>query len=75
VEFAEKESLNVLREIPGIKTVLEYEKSVEIFPEEGTNIQTLLEELVHKAEILRFERALPSLNEIFIKIVEDAANE
>jgi len=75
VEFAEKESLNVLREISGIEKAIEYEKSVEIFPEEGTNIKALLEELVQKAEILRFERALPSLNEIFIKTVEDAANE
>jgi ABC-2 type transport system ATP-binding protein len=75
VEFAEKESLNVLREISGIEKAIEYEKSVEIFPEEGANIQALLEELVQKAEILRFERALPSLNEIFIKIVEDTANE
>jgi ABC-2 type transport system ATP-binding protein len=75
VELAEKSSLDVIREIPGIKKITENEKSIEIFPEQGTNIQILLEELVRKAEILRFERAIPSLNEIFIKIVEDAANE
>jgi ABC-2 type transport system ATP-binding protein len=75
VELAEKSSLDVIREIPGIKKIIEHEKSIEIFPEEGTNIQVLLEELVQKVEILRFERAIPSLNEIFIKIVENAANE
>jgi len=75
VEFAEKEGLNVIREISGIKKVTEHEKSAEIFPEEGTNIQILLEELVQRAEILRFERALPSLNEIFIETVESAVNE
>jgi ABC-2 type transport system ATP-binding protein len=75
VELAEKSNLNLIREIPGIKKITEHEKSIEIFPEEGTNIQLLLEELVRKAEILRFERAIPSLNEIFIKIVENAENE
>jgi len=75
VELAEKSSLDVIREIPGIKKITEHEKSIEIFPEEGINIQVLLEELVQKVEILSFERAIPSLNEIFIKIVENAANE
>ena len=75
MELAEKSSLDVIREIPRIKKITEHEKSIEIFPEEGINIQVLLEELVQKAEILRFERAIPSLNEIFIEIVENAANE
>lgn len=75
VEFAEKEDLNVIREISGIKKVIESGKLVEIFPEEGINIQTLLEELVRRANLLRFEQALPSLNEIFIEILESAANE
>ncbi len=74
-ELAEKSNLDLIREIPGIKKVIEHEKSIEIFPEEGTNIQILLEELVRKVEILRFERAIPSLNEIFIEIVENAVNE
>jgi ABC-2 type transport system ATP-binding protein len=75
VELAEKSSLDVIREIPEIQKITEHEKSIEIFPEEGINIQVLLEELVKKVEILRFERAIPSLNEIFIQIVENAANE
>ena len=75
VELAEKSNLDVIRQIPGIKKVTEHEKSIEIFPEEGINIQIFLEELVRKAEILRFERAIPSLNEIFIEIVEKAACE
>ena len=75
MELAEKSNLGLIREIPGIEKVTEHEKSIEIFPEEGTNIQIFLEELVRKAEILRFERAIPSLNEIFIEIVEKAANE
>ena len=73
VEFAKKEDLNVIREISGIKKVMEHEKSAEIFPEKGTNMQVLLEELVHRAEILRFERAFPSLSEIFIETVENCS--
>lgn len=75
VEFAEKEDLYRIQEISGIKKVVETGKLVEIFPEEGMNIQTLLEELVQKANLLRFEQALPSLNEIFIETLESAANE
>lgn len=75
VELAEKEDLNTIREISGIKKVVESGKFVEIFPEEGMNIQTLLEELVQRANLLRFEQALPSLNEIFIETLESAANE
>ena len=75
VEFAEKGNLNAIREISGIKKVIEHGKSVEIFPEEGISAQILLEGLVRKANILRFEQALPSLNEIFIETLESAANE
>lgn len=75
VEFAEREDLYRIREISGIKKVVESGKLVEIFPEEGMNIHTLLEELVQRANLLRFEQALPSLNEIFIETLESAANE
>jgi len=73
VEFAEKEGLNVIREISGIKKVTIYERSAEIFPEESTNTQALLGELIERAEILRFERTLPSLSEIFIETVESTS--
>lgn len=75
VEFVEKEGLNAIREISGVRKITEHERSVEIFPEEGVNTQALLEELIHRAEILRFEQALPSLNDIFIETVESEANE
>jgi ABC-2 type transport system ATP-binding protein len=75
VEFAEKEDLNVIREISGIKKVIEHGKAVEIFPGDGVNTQILLEELVHTANLLSFEKAFPSLNEIFIQTLESASNE
>jgi ABC-2 type transport system ATP-binding protein len=75
VEFAEKGDLNAIREISGIKKVIEHGKSVEIFPEEGVSAQILLEELVRKANLIRFEKTLPSLNEIFIETLESASNE
>jgi len=75
VEFAEKGDLNAVREIPGIKKVIEHGKSVEIFPEEEISVQILLEELVQKANLIRFEKKLPSLNEIFIQTLESASNE
>ncbi|AKB42500.1 ABC transporter ATP-binding protein [Methanosarcina vacuolata] len=75
VEFAEKGDLNAIREISGIKKVIEHGKSVEIFPEEEISVQILLEELVQKANLIRFEKKLPSLNEIFIQTLESASNE
>ncbi|AKB52927.1 ABC transporter, ATP-binding protein [Methanosarcina barkeri str. Wiesmoor] len=75
VEFAEKGDLNAIREISGIKKVIEHGKSVEIFPEEKISVQILLEELVRKANLIRFEKTLPSLNEIFIQTLESASND
>ncbi|AKB56303.1 ABC transporter ATP-binding protein [Methanosarcina sp. A14] len=75
VEFAEKGDLNTIREISGIKKVIEHGKSVEIFPEDEISVQILLEELVQKANLIRFEKKLPSLNEIFIQTLESASNE
>ncbi|AKB23750.1 ABC transporter, ATP-binding protein [Methanosarcina sp. MTP4] len=73
------DSLSVLRGIPGVRRIVEHEeehkKFVEIFPEEGAGTQAILEELVRRVEVLRFEQALPSLNEIFIDTVEANANE
>ncbi len=73
------DALSVLRGIPGVRRIVEHEeehkKFVEIFPEEGAGTQAILEELVRRVEVLRFEQALPSLNEIFIETVEANANE
>ena len=74
VEFAEKGDLNAIREISGIKKIVEHGKSVEIFPEEEISIQILLQELVRRTNLLRFEQTLPSLNEIFIETLESATN-
>lgn len=67
----DKSCLDSIRKIPGIIKITEHEKLIEIFPEEGTDLQVLLERIVRKAEIKRFEQAIPSLNEIFISIVEN----
>ncbi|AYK15150.1 MAG: ABC transporter ATP-binding protein [Methanosarcina flavescens] len=75
VELAEKEDLNAIREISGIKKITESGKLIEIFPEMGINAQILLEELVRRTNILRFEQSLPSLNDIFIETLESALNE
>lgn len=75
VEFADKGSIGIVREISGIKRISEHEGSVEIFPEEGISAQAVLQELVTRAEILRFEQAFPSLNDIFIETVESVSDE
>lgn len=75
VEFSDKGSLSAIKEIPGIKRITEREGSVEIFPEDGVSAQAVLQELVRRTEVLRFEQTLPSLNDIFIETVESASGE
>jgi len=75
VEFADKGSIGIVREIPGIKRISEHGGSVEIFPDEGISAQAVLQELVKRAEILRFEQAFPSLNDIFIETMESVSGE
>ena len=75
VEFADKKSIGVVRNIPGLKIISEHEGSVEIFPDEGISAQAVLQELVKRAEILRFEQGFPSLNDIFIETVESVSGE
>ena len=73
------DTLSVLRGIPGVGRIVEHEeehkKFVELFPEEGVSTQAILEELVRRVEVLRFEQSLPSLNEIFIETVEANSGE
>ena len=75
----EADALSLLRGISGVRIIVEHEeehkKFVEIFPEEGVSTQAILEELVSRVEVLRFEQSLPSLNEIFIETVEANASE
>lgn len=75
VEFAEKRNLSIIQEIPGIRKITEHDGSVEIFTEDGIRAQAVLQELVRRVDILRFEQGLPSLNEIFIETVESGSGE
>jgi ABC-2 type transport system ATP-binding protein len=75
VELADKGSLSIIQGIRGIKRITEREGTVEIFPEDGISSQAVLQELMQKTEVLRFEKMLPSLNDIFIETVESASGE
>ncbi|MGP8320062.1 MAG: ABC transporter ATP-binding protein [Methanosarcinaceae archaeon] len=63
--------LNSIRKITG------HETFVELFLKDGENMQSLLEELINIEEvtILRFEQSIPSLNDVFIGIVEGGSSE
>jgi ABC-2 type transport system ATP-binding protein len=75
VELADKGSLSIIQGIRGIKRITEREGTVEIFPEDGISSHEVLQELMQKTEVLRFEKMLPSLNDIFIETVESASGE
>ncbi len=72
-----KESLVVeyegdLGRIEGVKKINDYGKYAELSLEENTDPQEILKRLIEIVGVRRFEMKAPSLNEIFIEVVENA---
>jgi ABC-2 type transport system ATP-binding protein len=72
-----KESLVVeyegdLERIDGVKKINDYGKYAELSLEEDTDPQEVLKRLIEIVGVRRFEMKAPSLNEIFIEVVENA---
>lgn len=60
-----------LGELSGVLKIEDYGKYAEILPEENTSPGDILRQLIDKdLEIKRFETAQPSLDEIFVSVVE-----
>jgi ABC-2 type transport system ATP-binding protein len=58
-----------------IRKIIEHDTFVELILQDADDIQPLLEELIKRVEIIRFEQTTPSLNDIFIEIVEGGITE
>ncbi len=67
--------MEALDGLDSVQRIAEYETFVELFLKDGKDTQSLLGELVRRVEVLRFEQSIPSLNEIFIGIVESGTDE
>ena len=72
-----KESLVVeyegdLERVEGVKKIDDYGKYAELSLEEDTDQQEVLKRLIEIVGVRRFETKAPSLNEIFIEVVENA---
>lgn len=61
-----------LKRVEGVKKVNDYGKYAELSLEEDTDPQEILKKLVEVVAVRRFELKAPSLNEIFIEVVENA---
>ncbi|MGB3459761.1 MAG: ATP-binding cassette domain-containing protein [Halobacteriota archaeon] len=61
-----------LKPVEGVKKVNDYGKYAELSLEEDTDPQEILKRLVEIVGVRRFELKAPSLNEIFIEVVENA---
>jgi ABC-2 type transport system ATP-binding protein len=77
IKSAYKETLVVeyegeLKRVEGVKKIDDYGKYAELCLEENSDPQDILKRLVGIVEIRRFEMKAPSLNEIFIEVVENA---
>lgn len=59
--------------LPGVESANTYQRWVEIRMEEGTEPDFILQQLVGKIAIRRFEVVAPSLHNIFVSLVGDTA--
>jgi ABC-2 type transport system ATP-binding protein len=66
---------SVLRDLPGVRRVNDSGKQAELFMEPGADPQAILEALVGKISIRRFDLRDPSLHEIFIRTVGGKSDE
>ncbi len=61
-----------LKRVEGVKKINDYGKYAELSLEEDSDPQEILKKLVEVVGVRRFELKAPSLNEIFIEVVENA---
>jgi ABC-2 type transport system ATP-binding protein len=65
----------VLRQLPGVARINDAGKQAEIFLKDGTDPQAILQQLVGKLTIRRFDLREPSLHEIFVRAVGGKSDE
>lgn len=65
----------VLRTLPGVQRMNDAGKRAELFLDDGVDPQTVLERLVGKLRIRRFDVREPSLHEVFIRAVGGKSDE
>jgi ABC-2 type transport system ATP-binding protein len=65
----------VLRQLPGVTRINDSGKQAEIFLAEGVDPQSVLQALVGKLRIRRFDLREPSLHEIFVRAVGGESDE
>ena len=64
---------SIFRRLAGVQRVNDAGKRAELFLEDGTDPQQILQELVGKIRIRRFDMREPSLHEVFIRAVKGNA--
>ena len=65
----------IFRGLPGVSRVNDAGKTAELFLEDGTDPQEILERLVGRVRVRRFDMREPSLHEIFIRAVGGKSDE
>jgi ABC-2 type transport system ATP-binding protein len=66
---------SLLRQIPGVARINDSGKQAEIFLDEGVDPQTVLEAVVGRLRVRRFDLREPSLHEIFVRAVGGEVDE
>ncbi|HJZ89862.1 MAG TPA: DUF4162 domain-containing protein, partial [Gemmataceae bacterium] len=61
--------------LPGVEKVTDFGRYQELRLVRGTDPQELLKELMRRGRVDRFERARPTLHDIFVRIANPAAED
>ncbi|MDF1534434.1 MAG: ATP-binding cassette domain-containing protein [Methanosarcinaceae archaeon] len=64
-------TISRLRDIAGVVDIKQRKREIELFLDDETDENAVLREIIDIIKIKRFEHSVPSLNDIFISIVEE----
>ena len=70
-EDAASKTISRLRNIAGVVDIKHHKREIELFLDDETDENAVLKEIIEIIKIKRFEHSVPSLNDIFISIVEE----
>jgi ABC-2 type transport system ATP-binding protein len=66
--------INALRDLPGVEKITDFGQIQEIRLVQGVDPQSLLQQIIQRTRVLRFEMTTPSLEDIFIRIARPEKN-
>ncbi|MDO9518188.1 MAG: ATP-binding cassette domain-containing protein [Methanosarcinaceae archaeon] len=70
-DISSSKTISRLRDIAGVVDIKHHKREMELFLDDETDENAVLREIIEIIKIKRFEHSVPSLNDIFISIVDE----